>query len=156
MKNIFILISIFLCLFSCKTVKYSFDKKYHPVIIFLHNNFKNESFHVVDTLVYLSQTNRFVEGNNLAQLDSLESLDIKYSFLNEYYHLGEKRKSAINNVYFSKPIFDYLDIEIINNKGNINNSYKYLTSFNTSKIYRFKFNKNNEVVNISKINKIYN
>jgi len=157
MKNIFVLIVIFFC--SCRTIK-PLDDKYNAAKNFLRKDLGNDSFYVVDTLVYISQVNWFKDkqevNKDLAQLDSLENLDEKYFFKNEYYPFNKEKKDGINNVYFSKPIKNVLDVEVISNKGNRDNSYKYLTSFNTSVLYRFTFNESNKIINVVKEERIYN
>ena len=153
-------IIIFLIFCSCKTINNLSNDKYNQAINYLSINLTEQPFHIVDTLIYISQTNRFKERkgieNNLAQIDSLENLDKKYRFKNEYYKFNKNEKLAINNVYFSKPIGDILDVEIVNNRGNYKNKHKNLTSFGTSFMYRFKFNKKCEIEKVNVMEHIYN
>jgi len=81
---------------------------------------QNKSFHVVDTLIYISQVNLFKEKpklkNNLKQLDSLDSLDKKYTFKNEYHCFNQTDNSSNVNLCFSKPIKNILLAESVNNR----------------------------------------
>ena len=154
------IILIFLVFCSCKTIYQLSNDKYNLVINYFNINLKEQPFHIVDTLIYISQTNSFKERkvikNYLSQIDSLENLDKKYRFKNEYYKFNKNEKLAINNVYFSKPIGNILDVEIVNNRRNYKNNHKNLTSFGSSFMYRFRFNKKSEIVEVNVMEHIYN
>ena len=65
-------------------------------------------------------------------------------------------KNASYNLYFSKPINDELNIEIVDNRKNTNNSHKLLTYFGVSYIYTFKFDKSDKIISVDKIEYLNN
>lgn len=135
--------------------------------ILSNNIYEKNQIHVVDTLFYISQTIKFLKikkpGNfqyNEFLLDSLVSLDEKNNFEKIYSKnlssLELKSKKALFNLYFSKPKGNELNLEIVDNKENINNSHEFLTYFGVSYIYTFKFNKKGKIIFVEKMELINN
>jgi hypothetical protein len=156
MKKILLLFLLYAC--SCKTVNYQVDNKYKAALNFLDENL-HKQYHVVDTLIYISQVNRFKATSDvkkgLSALDSLEALDNKLKFEKEYYNFNRKQRSAGLNVYFSKPTGNKLDVEVMENRGTTKHPYEYLASFNTSVIYTFIFNDSEVIIDVDKQEMIY-
>lgn len=150
---------LFAILYSCKS-SYHIDMKYAKAIDYLHRETDIIPFHVVDTLVYVSQINRFKSNSDMKQdltfIDSLDRMDLKYRFNDTYYFFKQGSKAGKYNVYFSKPIENELFVEVVNNKGKITYPHDYLTSFNSTYIYLFLFNEKNEILSVTRHENINN
>lgn len=164
MKKILVIpiFAILNCFISCKPAFNEIDNKYNVALKYFKNKVgEDKPYHVVDSLIYISQTNLFKQDvndveRNLSELDSLELLDAKYGFEKEYYEFNLTNEVEPKfNLYFSKPIKNKLMVELINNKGNLTHSYSYLTSFNDSKLYVFTFS-GDSISNVEIVDKIYN
>ncbi|MUV03368.1 hypothetical protein GN157_06560 [Flavobacterium rakeshii] len=154
-------------IYSCSVVhsdvaNKSIDGKYDAALTYLEKHMQDKPFQVADTLVYISQTawfniNRKPDSiNDIDYIAHLESLDNLYNFKNEYHSFKKSNSLAKFNVYFSKPIDNYLDAEVVNNRGRANDSHSSLTMFNTTTVYRFTFNNRNEVISVKTQKLIYN
>ncbi|MBL7866383.1 MAG: hypothetical protein JNM71_00020 [Flavobacterium lindanitolerans] len=156
---------IFTILSSCKTIEIQnnnerFLKAYE--FISKEKEYEEKGINTVDTLFYISQIIKFEKlkkENDLKYnnhiIDSLEKIDEKYQyekvFSNEIKKLKLNNKNASYNLYFSKPINDELNIEIVDNRKNTNNPHKLLTYFGVSYIYTFKFDKSDKIISVDKI-----
>lgn len=160
MKSVLILFLFLIC--SCAVVHSVADDRYTAAISYLNEEMEDKPFQVSDTLVYISQTtwfniNRKPDSiNDIDYIAHLESLDNLYNFKNEYHSFKKSNSLAKFNVYFSKPIDNYLDAEVVNNRGRTNDSHSSLTMFNTTTVYRFTFNNRNEVISVKMQKLIYN
>ncbi|MEE1897998.1 hypothetical protein V1389_06615 [Flavobacterium rakeshii] len=152
-------------IYSCSVVhsdvaNKSIDGKYDAALTYLEKHMQDKPFHVVDTLVYISQTIWFEKKPALVDgydyILNLERLDSIHQFKNEYHSFKKSNSLAKFNVYFSKPIDNYLDAEVVNNRGRANDSHSFLTMFNTTTVYRFTFNNRNEVISVKTQKLIYN
>lgn len=155
---------------GCKVSNVTSDSNFylnaHRYII-NENIYEKNQIHVVDTLFYISQTIKFekikkvdnLQYNELL-LDSLVSLDEKNNFEKSYSKnlniLELKNKNALFNLYFSKPNGNELNLEIVDNRKNINNSHEFLTYFGVSYIYTFKFDKGGKIIFVEKTELINN
>lgn len=161
---------IFTILSSCKTTEIQnnnerFLKAYE--FISKEKEYKEKGINTVDTLFYISQIMKFeklkkendLKYNN-SVIDSLEKIDEKYQyekvFSNEIKKLKLNNKNASYNLYFSKPINNELNVEIVNNRKNINNTHKFLTFFGVSYIYTFRFDKSGKLISVDNIEYINN
>jgi hypothetical protein len=129
--------------------------------------YKSNGVHVVDTLFYISTLTlredliRKIKDSNksLQIIDSLEKQDTKR------YFTKEQDKSLIGlsfnltpkyNLYFSKPKGNIINFEVLDNKGDANNSHDYLTTFGIGHIYSVLINKDGSVKKIREVEIIYN
>lgn len=160
----------FTILYSCKTIEIQDNnKRYLNAYKFIskEKEYKEKGINTVDTLFYISQVIKFeklkkvndLKYNNCV-IDSLEKIDEKHQyekiFSNEIKKLKLNNKNASYNLYFSKPINNELNVEIVDNRKNTNNSHKLLTYFGVSYIYTFKFDKSDKIISVDKIEYINN
>jgi len=167
-KTIFCITLTFL--YSCKPIENpNNNKRYLNAYKFVSKDkeYKEKGINTVDTLFYISQTIKFEKlkkANDLkynnSVIDSLEKIDEKYQyekkFSNEIKKLKLNNKNASYNLYFSKPIDNELNVEIVDNRKNTNNSHKFLTFFGVSYIYTFKFDKSDKIISVDKIEYLNN
>lgn len=152
-------------LVSCKAGFSSGNDKYRIAFKYIKaKDFNSVKLHVVDTLIYLSQFHNCecVLGDNMKRdlrlIDSLDQLDSKYHFEKEFYdfsYLKSSRK-ALNNVYFSKPIHNSIMVEVVRNRGHVEYSYSDLTLFTSTTIYKFRFDSDNNIVDVKRSEVNYN
>ena len=171
MKNILLIIVLSMFISFCKSNQI-LQKQNKNLTAFNYIRsielYKNGGINVVDSLMYISQMVFFDDFNNnkkgveynLKIIDSLERVDTKYQFKNEYSislkNIRDDRVNTKYNLYFSKPINDVLSVEIIDNSGNKENTHAFLTMFGASVIYTFVFNSENEIGEVNKKDIIYN
>jgi hypothetical protein len=148
MKKLFFL-TLMIAVFSCKEKKteHETNNKYAPILNYIKEiePYKTSGLYVVDTLFYISSTT-FSEDllkdkgseRGIQILDSLERVDKKISFKNKLesllVNINSDDKSKYN-LYFSEQRDNIIDFEILDNKGDINNTHDYLTMFGVGYIY---------------------
>lgn len=158
----------FTILSSCKTIEIqNNNERFLKAYEYISKEYEEKGINTVDTLFYTSQIIKFEKlkkENDLKYnnhiIDSLEKIDEKYQyekvFSKEIKELRINNKNASYNLYFSKPINDELNVEIVDNRKNTNNSHKFLTYFGVSYIYTFKFDKSGKIISVDKIEYISN
>ena len=167
MKRIILLLVALISL-SC-VYKIKENTGYIKVVNYLKKiePYKSNGIHVVDTLFYISTLTlredliRKIKNSNKALqiIDSLEKQDAKHYFAKEQ---NENLKGlSFNltpkyNLYFSKPKGNIINFEILDNKGDVNNSHDYLTTFGIGYIYSVLINKDGSVKKIREVEMIYN
>ncbi|OIQ18130.1 MAG: hypothetical protein BM557_07920 [Flavobacterium sp. MedPE-SWcel] len=145
MKKIFLILSLGFIL-SC-SVKPRDKYDYFKALEYIKNikPYKTEGVYVVDTLFYISRitfSEDLLKGKNSQRghqiLDSLENIDRKFLFDNkistELRNINSNKNGKFN-LYFSKQQGSTIEFELLDNKGDVNNSHNYLTMFSTGHIY---------------------
>ena len=143
MKKIFLILSLVFIL-SCSVKR---KDNYSKVLEYIKNiePYKTDGVYVVDTLFYIS---RITFSENLLKnessqrvyqiIDSLENIDKNLSFdhkvSTELRNINSDKNGRFN-LYFSEQRGNTIEFEVLDNKGDINNSHNYLTMFSTGHIY---------------------
>lgn len=152
---------------SCKTNNPNDSKNsnYEVVFDYIKNiePYKDDGIYVVDTLFYIPRLTIYgslIKGNDsnrgLQIIDSLDNEDQKFYFNNEKMEsLGKLKSKSKYNLYFSKPRGNTIDFEILDNGGNIQNNYDYLTTFGVGYIYSVTIDKG-IIKDVKKVEMIYN
>lgn len=158
MRSYFFIFTLFV-FSSCKITSWRDDIRYKESFKYLANDFREQDLYLVDTLVFIPDDHlldKMLIGQQDIEkaskiIDSFALVNEKRNFSNEYHYfkMGKSNKNAPYNVYFSKPIDDYLLLTVLSNQGNYKNSYRRLTYFNRASIYKITF-KNGRIIKVEK------
>ena len=138
--------------------------KYKKAVRYIRSNepYKSKGVYVVDTLVFISETDFFhayyndtMNRNQVHTLiDSLDKIDSIYYHplqpaaflmkLNKQNHNGNPKY----NIYFDYAYENVLKATVINNREDVKNPYRNIRIFNNVENFKFVFDKNNHLVKV--------
>ncbi len=147
---------------SDDTMKYQYAFDYVSKLDIINKS--GNGIYVSDTLVYFNFANfwEFLiheEQDQTKFVFKLDSIDNSRRFESQF--IGNICDKIISNekskysLFFSKIYENMLIVELIDNRGNINQTYNQVTAFNQSLQFLFKFDSNNQITHVFELTIAY-